>query len=79
MGNMGRRVGTFFQEQGYMVAPWRVPVAPSLLWTVLLYKKGSADSSASRKLSAVAFLTKLGGCLLLMWSVLNSETKGKKK
>lgn len=62
-----------------MVAPWRVPVAPSLLWTVLLYKKGSADSSASRKLSAVAFLTKLGGCLLLTWSVLNSETKEKKK
>ena len=45
-------VGTFFQGQGYMVTPWWVPVALRLLWTVLLYKKGSADSSASGKLSA---------------------------
>lgn len=45
-------VGTFSQGQGYMVSPWWVPVALRLLWTVLLYKKGSADSSASGKLSA---------------------------
>lgn len=42
---------------------------------VLLYKKGSANSLAAVKLSAVAFVIKLGGCSLLTCSVLNSGGK----
>jgi hypothetical protein len=71
-------VGTFFQESEHLETPWWVPMAQRLVRKALLYKKGSADSSAAVKLSAVAFFTKLGGCSLLTCSVLSSEKKKKK-
>lgn len=67
--------GAFFQGSGHLATPRWVPVAQRPLCMAPLYKEGSANPSASVKLSAVAFFTELGGCSLLTCSVLNSEKK----
>lgn len=76
-GNMVRRGWHIFPGVRAFGNSMVGPNATKALVYGTALQEGSANSSTAVKLSAVAFLAKLGGCSLLTCSVLSSEKKKK--